>query len=75
MHRYDDLDGDSGIAAYEIGDGFVDIAFKEGGIYRYDRDAPGAMHVRRMQRLARAGRGLNTYINQRVRDNYAVKLA
>jgi hypothetical protein len=67
--------GDSGIAAYEIGPGWIKIRFTDGGTYLYDDSAPGAVHVREMQRLAQSGEGLNTYINKHVRENYAARLA
>ncbi len=70
MQRYQP-GGDSGIAAYEIGPGSITIRFSTGGTYLYDGSAPGAWHVAQMQRLARAGDGLNTYINQHVRENAA----
>ena len=74
MQWYADIDGDSGIAAYELGSDAIVIRFKQGGTYRYDASAPGAKHVRQMQKLARAGRGLNEYINRHVRGNFAAKL-
>jgi hypothetical protein len=64
----------SGVAAYEDGPGWIHIRFHRGGTYRYDASRPGARKVREMRRLARAGDGLNTYINQFVRDNYAARL-
>jgi hypothetical protein len=75
MHPYRDTGHDSGISAYEIGPGSITIRFVDGGIYLYDASAPGAEHVAAMQGLARSGRGLNTYINKHVRQNYAAKLA
>lgn len=75
MQPYKDLSGDSGIAAYEIGPESICIRFMDGGTYLYDASAPGRAHVARMQQLAQAGDGLNTYINQHVRDNYADRLA
>lgn len=74
MQTYGDRGGDSGIAAYELGSGVIVIRFKHGGTYRYDASAPGAKHVRQMQKLARAGRGLNEYINIHVRENFSAKL-
>ncbi len=74
MHPYQGSDGDSGIAAYDFGPGWIDIRFGHGGTYRYDSRHPGARHVLEMQRLAAAGDGLNTYINQHVRGDYAARL-
>ena len=75
MEPYKDIGGDSGISAFELGPGTITIRFSDGGIYRYDGSRPGAAHVARMQALAVAGNGLNTYINRHVRDRYADKLA
>lgn len=74
MKPYRGADGDSGIAAYESGPGWILVRFHRGGTYRYDATRPGAAHVRAMQRLADAGAGLNTYINQHVREAYARRL-
>ena len=74
MERYRNLDGNSGVAAFRIGDAFIEVRFEEGGTYLYNHDTPGARDVAAMQRHARAGRGLATYINQHVRDRYAARL-
>jgi hypothetical protein len=75
MEPYKDIGGDSGISAFELGRGTITIRFSDGGIYLYDGNRPGAAHVARMQALAVAGNGLNTYVNRHVRDRYAAKLA
>lgn len=72
--RYKDLSGNSGVRAYEIGGDFIRVWFVDGEGYEYDARKPGARHVREMKRLAAAGRGLATYINQHVRENFARKL-
>ena len=73
MRRYG-AERDSGVAAYEVGPGWIVIRFHHGGSYRYDESHPGAEHVLEMQRLADAGEGLNTYINRFVREDYAARL-
>ncbi|TYT26585.1 hypothetical protein FZO89_10140 [Luteimonas viscosa] len=75
MKPYRDDDGDSGVAAYESGPGWIVVRFHHGGTYRYDDSHPGPLLVMEMQRLADAGAGLNTYINRHVRDDYARRLA
>lgn len=75
MKSYRDVDGDSGVAAYEIGDGQIKIQFHRGGTYMYNISRPGLSHVAEMQRLAEAGNGLNAYINKYVRKDYAEKLS
>lgn len=74
MQPYVDRSGRSGIVAYELGDSWIKIRFRDGDTYLYDANQPGAAHVRAMARLARAGAGLNTYISRHVRDRFAGKL-
>jgi hypothetical protein len=74
MKPYKDIGGDSGVMAYEIGDGSITVEFSKGGVYLYSNERPGSPHVAEMQRLAEAGDGLNAYINKFVRKNYAKKI-
>jgi hypothetical protein len=74
MQPYKDLSGDSGVTHYELRPGAIALRFRNGDVYLYNRDHPGARHVSRMQTLARRGQGLSTYVSQHVRDNYAAKL-
>jgi hypothetical protein len=60
MKRYRNLDGNSGVTAYECGDGFIRIRFVNGDAYEYTDDATGREHVANMQNLAQAGLGLAT---------------
>lgn len=72
MTSYGNLSGNSGVVAYELGDGFIKVRFRhESTIYVYDMERPGLEHVRKMKKLAAAGKGLSTYISQHVRENYA----
>lgn len=71
LERYGNLSADSGVESYEAGPGWIKVRFHKGPTYVYDSVRPGAEHVARMQELARAGRGLSTYISQHVRDAYA----
>lgn len=74
MKRYADLNGNSAVAAYEPGEDSIKLRFTDGHVYLYDADSSGAEHVIAMQRLAEAGRGLATYVNKYVRENYARKI-
>jgi hypothetical protein len=74
MKRYRNLDGNSGVTAYECGDGFIRIRFVNGDTYEYTDKTTGPEHVANMQKLARAGRGLATYVSRFVHDDYAHKL-
>jgi hypothetical protein len=73
MERYQHLDGDSGVAFYECGPDFIRVQFRNGATYVYDHVRPGTNHVEHMKELARAGKGLSTYISQFVRASYARK--
>ncbi len=74
MQPYLNLQGDSGVAAYAIGDGVIHVRFVDDRTYEYTDAMPGRQHVRNMQELARLGRGLSTYISKFVRGRYTRKL-
>ena len=71
MTRY--ANPQSGVRSYRIAAGAILVRFADGAVYRYDETAPGLAHVERMKELARAGRGLATYISQHVGSDYAAK--
>ncbi len=74
MKRYRNLDGHSGVSAYESGEGFIRIRFVNGDAYEYTDEATGREHVANMRQLAQAGLGLATYVSRFVHDAYARKL-
>jgi hypothetical protein len=67
-------DVESGVAAYDIGQSHIDVQFKDGSVYRYTSLSAGRANIDEMARLARAGDGLNTFINQVVRKRYSARL-
>ena len=77
MPVYLNLNGDSGISSYEMGQDFINVTFTQGTFrtYSYTYVRPGATHVETMKRLAVQGYGLNTYINSNpaVRNGYAAR--
>ncbi|AXA91257.1 hypothetical protein [Massilia sp. YMA4] len=73
MKRYRNLEGHSGVLAYDIRDTAIAVKFVGGDVYDYTYARPGRTHVEAMKRLALAGRGLSTYISQHVRDDYAAR--
>ena len=75
-HRYQSEDAGAGVAFYAVEDDAIALRFASDDrhFYVYSYYAPGAQHVAQMKRLAPTGRGLTTYVNQHVRDNYAAKL-
>ena len=74
MKRYRNLDGRSGVTAYECGDGFIRVRFVNGDVYEYTDEATGREHIENMHKLAQTGRGLSTYVSRFVHDAYARKL-
>lgn len=71
MERYNNLGGDSGVAAYEIGTDFIKVQFKTGSIYLYTYGSAGSSNIETMKMLAMSGEGLNSFIGRTVRDKYA----
>jgi len=53
----------SGIAAFDYGDGWIRLQFKDGKMYEYTASAIGDAHLDEMKSLADARDGLNTYLN------------
>lgn len=73
MTPYANLSGDSGVRAYTIAATAIEVQFADGRVYVYNYTVPGRAKVETMKRLARAGRGLSTYISQHVRGAYAAR--
>lgn len=73
MEVYKDIDGDSGVSAYEIGEDFIRVRFKTGAQYLYTYQSAGRHKIEEMKRLAKSGDGLNAFINIRVKKNYERK--
>lgn len=71
MQRYANRNGDSGVTEFEIGADYICVRFRESRGYIYSYATPGKHHVEQMKALALAGRGLGTYINQHVRQDFA----
>ncbi len=74
MPRYANLDGHSGVVAYTTTANSITLTFVGGERYLYDHVRPGRDAVARMKTLAKAGRGLSTFVSQHVREAYARKL-
>ncbi|WP_413519714.1 hypothetical protein [Psychrobacter glacincola] len=75
MEKYRDIGGNSGISAYEVGDDFIIVRFKKGGMYLYNYSITGSSHVNKMVELARIGNGLNGYMNLNIEHASARKIA
>lgn len=74
MDRYLDVDGDSGVAGYLLGNGWIVVEFRDGAQYEYTSASAGAQAIAEMHALAKSGDGLNSFINRRVKKAYARKL-
>ena len=65
----------AGVLNYEVVGRAIILEFADHRYrYVYDEISPGAVHVRAMIQLAMRGKGLTTYVNQHVRENYAAKV-
>ena len=73
MQRYRNLEGHSGVVAYEFGEDHIDVRFVNGDVYTYDWAVTGRGTVETMKVFAVLGRGLSTFISQQVRQRYARK--
>lgn len=74
MQRYKNPSGESGVLAYEIGDRSITVRFSGGARYLYTDQSAGADNIAEMQRLAKLGKGLTTFINQVILERYESKL-
>ena len=75
MKAYRDINGDSGISAYDYGDDWIKVQFKDGLTYEYRASKIGHTHIAVMKGHADAGNGLNSYImrNPTVRNGWSSK--
>jgi len=73
VERYRNIDGDSGVAAYEIGPDYIRVQFSDGSVYLYTYTSAGSHNIEEMKRLAVAGDGLNAFINKNVKKSYERK--
>lgn len=74
MTQYKNLGGTSGVHSYEIGINSITVQFRDGAVYLYNSSSTSSYNILQMQRLASAGRGLNSFIGTTVKKGYAAKL-
>lgn len=75
MQPYKNLNGDSGVEAYEIQDNALIVKFREANkngyrYYKYSSFKPGTFHLQKMKGMAIIGRGLGEYISKEIKKNY-----
>ena len=63
MEKYANLNGNSNVLYFDIGSTWIKVQFSTGNPYTYSYQKAGTVHVDKMKELAKAGRGLNSYIN------------
>lgn len=63
-----------GIYSYQSMNNKIIITFTTGESYEYTYDSAGSLHIEKMKSLAKAGKGLNSYINKYVKYKYSRKL-
>jgi len=73
MKRYQNLSGNSTVAAYELAKDAVTIGFKTRAVYIYNNQSAGPANISRMKVLAQAGKGLGTFIDANVKKLFARK--
>lgn len=74
MKRYRHSAADTGILAYDYGEDWIAVRFKNESVYEYTQASAGRKAITTMKQLADAGEGLTTFINQFVKDRYARRL-
>jgi hypothetical protein len=75
MQIYKNINGNSGVESYEIGEDFIIVKFKLQSFsardtYKYAYASAGVDNVERMKQLAGLGYGLNSLINRFVKYKY-----
>ena len=70
MQPYRRLNQDSGVTAFELGPDWIKVKFVDGPTYTYTYASAGPISVEQMKLLARAGKGLSSFISRHVRDRY-----
>ena len=71
MQPYRNVNGNSNVEAYKIGDNYIEVKFRgTAKIYCYSYNSAGMVHVEKMKELAEQGHGLNSYIMKNARFGY-----
>ena len=73
MTKYKNLNGNSGVKAYEINSESIVVQFNDLSVYEYSVESVGKYNFDKMKELAEKGRGLNSFINRQVKKLYSQK--
>ena len=47
MQLYKNSGGDSGVSAFEIGDDYIKVQFKDGSVYLYNNSSAGSQNIQK----------------------------
>lgn len=72
--KYKNAGGKSTIKKYELQHDAINLQFADGSSYRYTNQATGKENIAKMRELALAGKGLDTFVKNTVKDNYERKI-
>lgn len=71
MQTYKNLGGNSGVKEYSIGEDYIDVKFNgTKPPYGYSYESAGSEKVEEMKKLAVQGKGLNSFIMWKAKDDY-----
>lgn len=74
MQHYLNLGGDSSVAEYELAADAITVRFQDGAVYEYTEASVGRRNLELMKGHAAEGVGLNSFIMNHVRGDYAARL-
>ena len=74
MTPYKNLEGHSGVTAYKIAAESIAVEFNHDSIYLYTYTSAGKRVIEKMKKLAQSGKGLSTYISQKVKDKFESRI-
>ncbi len=63
MKIYMNFAADAGVDAYDYGQGWFRVQFKDGAVYEYTQDSVGEQVIKGMRDRALLGKGLKAYID------------
>lgn len=75
MKSYSNRSGKSGVEAYEIGENYIQVVFKDSTVrnYLYTYNSTGKENIEKMKQLAESGLGLNSFISRFIKNRYERK--
>ena len=74
MKIYMNFSADAGIDAYEFGQDWIWVQFKDGAVYEYTRSSAGQQIIDSLKNRALLGKGLEAFIKDHARTLHARQL-